>query len=114
MEEFCWWFLSLNAIGIDDVSQTAPSGGRSLDTDSETLCTSTSTVVCGGVHGDSWTPENCDDMLSSLSTAVSASVSTPTASQQNTDVEMLYQRLQMLQLRLDEATKTLQVERELV
>lgn len=98
--------------GIDDGSQAAPSAGRSLDTDSETLCTSTSTVVCGGVHGDSWTSENCEDMLSSLTTTISASVTTPTATQQNTDVEMLYQRLQMLQLRLDETTKTLQVERE--
>ncbi|KAK9499507.1 hypothetical protein O3M35_002536 [Rhynocoris fuscipes] len=100
--------------GIDDGSQAAQSAGRSLDTDSETLCTSTSTVVCGATPllNDNWNQDNCEDMLSSLTTTVSASVTSPTAVQQNSDVEMLYQRLQMLQLRLDEATKTLQVERE--
>lgn len=62
-----------------------------------------STVMCGDV--ESWVGENEEAFCSIIS------------SKKDTiegDMEMMYQKLSMLQLRLDEATKTLQIEREYV
>ncbi|XP_014243545.1 coiled-coil domain-containing protein 102A [Cimex lectularius] len=90
--------------GVDDMSNLGASS-KNGETDNKCSTMETvSTIMCGDI--DSWTGDG-DEI-----TFCGSVKGQKKDDLENNDVEMMYQKLSMLQLRLDETTKTLQVERE--
>uniref|UniRef100_A0A0A9VSE3 Coiled-coil domain-containing protein 102A n=1 Tax=Lygus hesperus TaxID=30085 RepID=A0A0A9VSE3_LYGHE len=86
--------------GVDDMSQ-AGAMSKNGDEQRDGTIDTVSTVMCGDI--DSWTGEN-EEAYCSIKSSKKDTM--------EEDMEMMYQKLSMLQLRLEEATKTLQIERE--